>query len=111
MNNESLISTEGLKEIANNINAKREEFAALYKNSITNVLIESKEAIAVSGVNYDDFISKFGKTFETLDARLGELSEVLVNQIIPNYDNLNGQIKNIFNKNFADEMNGILGKL
>ena len=109
--NESLISTEGLKEIANNINAKRDEISTLYKNSITNVLTESKEAISVSGVNYDDFMNKFGKTFEALDARLGELSEVLINQIIPNYDSLSGQIQNIFNKDFADEMNGIINKL
>lgn len=111
MNQENYVSTEGLKEIANNINTKRDEIATLYKNSITKVLTESKDAISISGINFDEFLSKFGKTFETLDTRLGELSNVLVNQIIPNYDEINVQIKQIFNQDFANQMNDILNKL
>jgi hypothetical protein len=107
----SVINTSNLQDVAKNINTKRDEILSLYKNSITKILNESKDAISISGINFDDFLSKFGKTFEALDSRLGELSEVLVNQIIPNYDELNMSIKEVFNKQFADEMNNILKNL
>ena len=107
----NFVSTDGLRDIATSINAKREEISTLYKNTITNILTESREAIAISGINYDEFLSKFGKTFDTLDTRLGELSEVLTNKIIPGYDEMNGQLKQVFNNDFATEMNDIVSKL
>ena len=107
----NFVSTDGLREIATGINSKREEISALYKNTITNILTESKEAIAISGINYDEFLSKFGKTFDTLDTRLGELSDVLTNQIIPSYDEMHGQLQKVFNQDFATEMNDIVSKL
>jgi len=111
MNMDSYVNTSGLKEIANNIATKREEIASLYKDSIVSIINESKDAISVSGINYDDFINKFGNTFNTLDERLASLSDVLVNKIIPNYDDLNVHIKDAFNKEFAEEMNNILKNL
>ena len=110
-NNVNYISTSGLQEIATNINTKRDEISSLYKNSITKIINESKDAISISGLNFDDFVQKFGNTFEALDTRLAELSEVLVNQIIPNYDELNVQIKQAFNQDFATQMTEILKKL
>lgn len=108
---QTFVDTTGLQSVAKNINTKRDEISSLYKNSITKILNESKEAISVSGINFDDFLSKFGKTFEALDTRLAELSDVLVKQIIPNYDNLNISIKEAFNNQFAEEMNNILKNL
>ena len=107
----NFVNTDELKEVAININTKREEISSLYKNSITKILTESKDAIAVSGVNYDEFITKFGKTFEALDERLEELSSVLTNKIIPNYDEINVQIKSAFNNDFANQMNELVSKL
>lgn len=105
------IDIDELNNIATNINTKKEEILKLYDTNIKSVLEASKDAIVVSGLDFEEFVNKFNKTFNALSEKLGSLSDVIVNKIIPNYENLGGEIKNAFNNSFASEMSEILSQL
>lgn len=108
MNDSVSISTEGLKEVANTINEKKDEIMKIYNTTLKSILSSSKECLSVSGLDYSQVENEFKTTFETLDKRVTELTNVLVTKIIPSYEDLSGEIKQMFNNDFASEMASIL---
>ena len=105
------ISVDQLRQVAKSIDSSRNDITNLYNTNVKTILESSKEAIVVSGLDFDEFINKFTKSFNSLDTKLGALSDVLLNKIIPNYENLGDEIKRAFNDTFASEMASILSKL
>lgn len=98
----------GLRQAAASIESKKEELMGIYNNDIKTVIESSKQCIVTSGLNFDQVDASFKTTFTNLDQRLTELTRVLVEQIIPNYENLSDEIRRAFNNDFATQMSSLL---
>ena len=58
---------------------------------------------------YIDYKGKdLKKLFSELDTNVTDLTNVLLNKIIPNYENLSTEIKALFDNNFADKLTQLL---
>ncbi len=105
------VSTEELRQVAEDLRNKKEEILNIYNTKIISILEESKEAISASGLNFDDFKSTFSQVFGRIDTKITSLSNALTNTIIPKYDELNSYVGNAFNNDFANQMGELLGKM
>ncbi len=105
------VSTEDLKAVANSLNTKKNEITNIYNTKVKPVMEQSKEAITVSGLNFDEFNRQFSNAFTSLANEIGSLSNALTTKIIPNYNDLSQSIRNAFNNDFANQMNTILAAL
>lgn len=105
------VSADDLRQVAANLQTKKEEILNVYNSKVKAVMEESKEAIVISGLNFDEFNEQFRKAFVNLSDRLDSLSNALTTQIIPQYENLNMSIKKAFNVDFANQMTEILKSL
>ncbi len=105
------VSTEDLRQVANNLNNKKNEIMNIYNSKVKPVMQQSKEAITVSGLNFEEFNRQFNQAFTNLANEIGSLSNALTNKIIPNYNDLSQSIRNAFNNEFANQMSTILANL
>jgi uncharacterized protein YukE len=103
------VSTEGLKSVAQDMNSKKEEIMNIYNGTLKQIIESSKECISTSGLDFDAVNSVFARTFKNLDTSISQLSDVLLNKIIPSYEDLSSDIRYAFNNEFADEMSKLLG--
>ena len=103
------VDASGLRSVAQDINTKREEIMNVYTGSLKQIIESSKQCISTSGLDFDQVNSVFAKTFSSLDSSLAELSDVLINKIIPSYEDLSSEIRSAFNSEFADQLSSILG--
>ena len=108
MNNNESVNIEKLKEIAFNIDKKKDEIKTLYEMQIRTLVDFSKECIAKNGDSFEKVNNEFKELFEDLDNRLSVLVDLLNNKIIPNYDDLSVNIKENFNSQFAIELENLL---
>lgn len=100
-----------LSTVPTTLKAKSEDILKVYNNNVKNILETSKEAIAVSGLNFETFESYFASAFTSLSNELENLANVLQNQILPKYDNLSISIRNAFNNEFGSQMQSIIEEL
>ena len=107
--NGTRISTEELKTLLSSLKEQRELISNEYKNSIRNVLESSSSCFNVSGLDYSYIISIFDDTFNSLESNFDRLIDVLENNVIKNYSELAVAIKKMFDENFANKLNEILG--
>lgn len=105
------VDTNQLSTIPASLRTKKDEILNVYNNQVKSILETSKDAIIVSGVNFEEFETYFAKAFTTLGNELDNLANALQNQILPRYDNLSVSIKNAFNNEFASQMQSILDTL
>ena len=103
------VNTDGLKSVAQDMNAKRDEIMNIYNGTLKQIIESSKECISTSGLDFDMVNSVFERTFKNLDTSISQLSDVLLNKIIPSYEELSAEIRYAFNTEFADEMSNLLG--
>lgn len=104
MNEKTVVKTDEIRQIANNINSKREEINGVFKTDVLPVLNSSEDCLKVSGLNYDEVINAFNNLFNSLDGQLNNLTDVLINKVIPSYENVSEVIKKYFNADFAEQM-------
>ena len=105
------VKTEELREVARELLQRKESLNNIYNNSVKRVMEDSKEAINISGLEFNEFNLEFQKAFTELGNRMENLANALQNQILPRYDNLSVSIRNAFNNDFASQMQGILDSL
>ncbi len=105
------INTSEVRTIANRLDSKKEEMMNTYKNRLVPLLKSSEECLKVSSLSYDEVISSFDSVFNTLNQRMTELTDILKNKIIPEYENSANVISQSFNNNFAEEMRSILSSM
>lgn len=103
------VNTEGLKSVAQDMNAKRDEIMNIYNGTLKQIIESSKECISTSGLDFDSVNFVFERTFKNLDTSISQLSDVLLNKIIPSYEELSAEIRYAFNNEFAEEMSNLLG--
>ncbi len=111
MNDKIVVKTEEIRQIAQNINAKREEIKNVYSANVLPILNSSEECLKVSGLNYEEVLQSFNSLFNSLDAQLNSLSDVLVNKVIPGYENVSDVIKKLFNSTLADQISQAMTKM
>lgn len=89
MNDLVSVDVNELKTVASSIASRRDELMNVYYSIIRPVMQSSKECIDVSGVNFDEIDELFNSIFFNASNRISDLSNVLTNKIIPNYENIN----------------------
>ncbi len=89
MNDLVSVDVNELKKVASSIASRRDELMNVYYSIIRPVMQSSKECIDVSGVNFDEIDELFNSIFFNASNRISDLSNVLTNKIIPNYENIN----------------------
>ena len=105
------VSPDELRTVAQSLQTKRTQLQNIYNTKVRSIMEQSKEAIQISGLDFNEFNTQFANAFTTLEDRLNTLSTALTNQIIPNYESLNSSIVKAFNIDFANQMNDILRTL
>ena len=105
------INTNEVRAIANRLDSKKEEMLNVYKSRLVPLLKSSEECLKVSNLSYDEIINSFDNVFNSLDQRMTDLTSVLKNRIIPEYENAANAISNSFNNSFAEEMRSILSQM
>ena len=83
MNNGLYVSTEELRAVAIDLLTKKEQVMNIYNTNVRKVMEESKEAIVMSGLDFNEFDSQFRSAFTTLSNNLNALSTALTTQILP----------------------------
>lgn len=105
------VDTRELSTIPSSLRTKKEEILRLYNAQVKNILETSKDAIIVSGLDFNEFDAFFNKAFMNLATELDNLANALQNKILPRYDNLGASIRNSFNNEFASQMQSIINAL
>ena len=108
MNNNVVVSTEDIRLVANNLISEKDEILDLYNESLKDILDTSELELANSNTEIRIIIEEIKKLFTQFDNNITDLTNLLTNKIIPDYENLTGEIKTLFNKSFASEMNNLL---
>ena len=108
MKNDLYVNTNSIKSIADSLKIRNDAIKSIYEKQVKVLLEESKDTINVSGINFNDIDSQFNKAFMSLSSNLEELSNVLINQILPKYDDLTIAIRSAFNDKFASQMSELL---
>ena len=103
------VNADGLRSVAQDMNTKKDEIMNIYNGTLKSIIESSKTCISTSGLDFEQVNSIFAKTFADLDSSITELSDALVNKIIPSYEDLSVEIRAAFNTEFADQMSSILG--
>lgn len=103
------VNADGLRSVAQDMTAKKDEIMNIYNGTLKSIIESSKTCISTSGLDFEQVNSIFAKTFADLDSSITELSDALVNKIIPSYEDLSADIRVAFNSEFADQMSSILG--
>ncbi len=105
MNSENnIIKTADIKQVANNIDKKRDEIYNVYKESILTILNNSQDILKVSGLTYDELIASFNELFTNLDNQLSGLVRFLTNNVITSYEKSSDAIARNFNQKLADQV-------
>ena len=76
MNSQMVVKTEEIRNIARNIDNKRETIYNIYKSDVVSILNSSRECIKISGLNYDEFMNSFNDLFNSLNEQLKNLSDI-----------------------------------
>ena len=108
MNDENYVNLDKLLIVATDIDRKKDEILTLYDMKIKTILDYSCDCITQNGDSFDEFNSEFAKLFKELDKRLTELTSTLTNIVVPNYQDFSTDIKELFNNQFALELEKLL---
>ena len=109
MNDKQVVRIDELEMAANDIKNKRDMILSIYETVIKKVLYQSEDYFVKSNQNYNDVENTFKDLFSKFDLSVTELTDLLTNKIIPNYQDLIISIRRSFNKQFASEMTELLG--
>lgn len=106
MNNKSEL--EDLKYTASNIIQKKNEIMNLYNNSVKQIVLASDKCIKANGDTSTNVYSSFEEAFNKFDNEMNDLIEILINDILPKYDELYSDLSYLFNKQLMNKMSDLL---
>ena len=108
MNNQVIVNTGDLKKITNNLIKEKNEIMDLYNESLKDILTTSQKELIKSKEDIVGISDELKKLFTRFDSDISELTNLLLTKIIPEYENLSVEIKELFNKTFASELGNLL---
>lgn len=108
MNNQVIVNTGDLRKITNNLIKEKNEIMDLYNESLKDILTTSQKELFKSKEDIVGISDELKKLFTRFDSDISELTNLLLTKIIPEYENLSVEIKELFNKTFASELGNLL---
>ncbi|MBQ6497497.1 MAG: hypothetical protein IJI58_02145 [Bacilli bacterium] len=108
MNNQVIVNTGDLRKITNNLIKEKNEIMDLYNESLKDILTTSQKELIKSKEDIVGISDELKKLFTRFDSDISELTNLLLTKIIPEYENLSVEIKELFNKTFASELGNLL---
>ena len=105
------INSEELIAIAKSIETKKEQIINIYKSEVLPALETSENCLRVAGLNYSEIITAFDKVYNTMGAQISTMTDAIITRIAPNYDAMTMTIRDIFNSEFASEMQAIINDM
>ena len=108
MSDREIVNTSELRLIASDIRDRKNIIIDIYESNIKSLLLESEKRIIESGEDYEECLKTYESLFSDLDNNIDELVTTLVDKIIPVYEDLSSNIKELFNNQFAKELESIL---
>lgn len=105
--NAAIIDTSGVRTIANNLKNYNSDIMNISKEAMT-ILNKLQDYIIISGLNFNDVTTTFNQAFTDTENDLDRLTDVLLNRIIPKYEELYNSVKTFFNQEFASELSSYL---
>ena len=108
MDENILIKTDNLNKATENILKKKNEIIDIYEKEIRNIIIQSRNSLTQNNIIYEEFLEDFDNLLKTFDKETSNIIDVLKRDIIPKYDNLSSELKNLFSDNFKIEINDLL---
>lgn len=111
MNDKTYVSTSVLNQIATEIANEINEISNIYSSNIAPALNLSKTAFTVAGLNTDDVSTVFYNLFRQLNTKLDGLRSVLVNKVIPGYNETANLFATQFGTEFATQFGNFLQQM
>ncbi len=108
MDENILVKTDNLNKATENILKKKNEIIDIYEKEIRNIIIQSRNSLTQNNIIYEEFLEDFDNLLKTFDKETSNIIDVLKRDIIPKYDNLSSELKNLFSDNFKIEINDLL---
>ena len=102
------ISIDELKNVANSMETKKDQINNLYETKIKKSILYVSKTMNNNNQIQDEIEIELKKAFIDFDTNMDDLIQLLKNTIIPNYEDLSNELKYLFNKQFAKEMEKIL---
>ncbi len=109
MNEDIRIRTDDLKRIVNDINMKKNQIMDIYNHSLKSILYSCENTLLDSGYNFVEIEDSFMTLFNDFNNFLDEFVRVLSDGVISNYEDLNSNLKNLFNNELSNGLNDLLG--
>lgn len=106
-----IVNIAGLRQAAGVLDQRSAELAEIYTNSILPVLSISSQEIKAAGLDYNSALTNIKGLFNSVTGGLGELSDCLVNKIIPQYEDVKATIQQQFNESFVQTMNDYINQI
>ena len=97
-----------MNKATENILKKKNEIIDIYEKEIRNIIIQSRNSLTQNNIIYEEFLEDFDNLLKTFDKETSNIIDVLKRDIIPKYDNLSSELKNLFSDNFKIEINDLL---
>ena len=108
MENNVVVSTDQLRLVAKSLIAEKTEIIDLYNKSLKDILLTSELELKNSKESIREISEELNKLFSEFDNNMTDLTSLLANKIIPEYQNLSVDLKELFSKNFGSELTDLL---
>ncbi len=105
------VNTQEVQNAVNNIDAKKAQMLEIYRTKILPTLQSSEDYLKVSGLSYDEIVASFNQLFGSLDNQLGDFTSTVNNKVIPKYQASANIVSQMFNSEFADQMQDIISQM
>lgn len=83
------INVNELRLISTSMRTKIDGINSIYTTTISPVINSSKECLVASGLNFDEINEAYKTAFTTLNNDLNEITDTLINKVIPKYEEIN----------------------
>ena len=103
------VSIDELRMVAQSLRKQNEELQSQYTGTIKSVLDSSAACLNVAGVDISSINSAYSKVFSDINTGMEQLIDVLENSVIKNYSELSEALKKMFNSDFKNKMEELLG--
>ena len=108
MDKNIIVSTDELKLVAKSLISEKDEIIDLYNKSLKDILLTSELELRDSKENIHEISDELHRLFSEFDTNMTELTNLLMNRIIPEYKNLSNDLKGLFSKRLGTDLANLL---
>ncbi len=104
----STVTIDELKRVLESLKTQRETINSVYNDKIQSVINNSASCFGIAGLDCTKIEESYRDTFATINTNFEKLIDILENDVIKNYSELSLAIKQMFNIDFANQMETLL---